>query len=394
MSIFRNISLKSKLVSVILAVTMFSLFIGFLVTGIQSYNQYKSELLNSTELTAKLTGDYSAATLMFGDAYNKDAETILQNLKNIPNLVSGRLYGQNGFLFAKYGEISEKEILIDKLQEGSSSTYTNKYLHVIKPIVYVDTEVGYIYMIVSTEQLNEKIKFHIITMIILFIFTSLIAYIFALQLQKTISSPILDLTKLTEKVSKEANYSVRTESFTNDEIGTLSKGFNEMLHQIQLRQDEIRNSNRALIESENKYRLLADNLQDVIWTCDTNFKITYISPSVFLTTGFTPEEILVFPGEKIFPKDSLTKFTETLTDLKSNKTNNHQRSVTIEAEVFKKDGLTRPIEMKISFLKDDKNNLIGFAGTNRDITERKEAEKILLESEQRYRTLSNSSFEA
>ena len=45
-------------------------------------------------------------------------------------------------------------------------------------------------------------------------------------------------------------------------------------------------------ESENKYRLLADNVHDVIFVLDMNFNFTYVSPSVKVLRGYEPEEVM------------------------------------------------------------------------------------------------------
>jgi PAS domain S-box-containing protein len=66
----------------------------------------------------------------------------------------------------------------------------------------------------------------------------------------------------------------------------------------------------------------------------------------------------------------------------------------MEVEVYRKDGSTVWAEMKMTFLRDPDGRPVGILGVTRDITERKQAEEALRESERRFRTLSEESFEA
>ena len=52
---------------------------------------------------------------------------------------------------------------------------------------------------------------------------------------------------------------------------------------------------KALAESERRYRMITDNLRDTIWTMDFNLQYTYLSPSIELITGYTIEEIKQVP---------------------------------------------------------------------------------------------------
>ncbi len=62
-----------------------------------------------------------------------------------------------------------------------------------------------------------------------------------------------------------------------------------------------RRADDNLKESEKKYRLLADNVHDVIFVLDMNMKYTYVSPSVKILRGYEPEEVM-----KLSARETLT----------------------------------------------------------------------------------------
>ena len=64
-------------------------------------------------------------------------------------------------------------------------------------------------------------------------------------------------------------------------------------------------SETALHQSEQKYRLLAENIQDVIWMMDMNFAFTYVSPSIEQLQGWSPNQYLSLPLNQIMTPASL-----------------------------------------------------------------------------------------
>ncbi|MCS7247852.1 MAG: PAS domain S-box protein [Anaerolineales bacterium] len=138
----------------------------------------------------------------------------------------------------------------------------------------------------------------------------------------------------------------------------------------------------ALRESEARYRLLAENVSDVIWTTDLDFNYTYISPSVTALTGYSVEEAmqlhlkeLLTPESYRVAKAAIVKERQQLFQL----TREEQRSWsrTLELEHRCKDGSTRWMEVKTSLLFDEQGNPIGFLGLSRDISERRRARQVL-----------------
>lgn len=138
-----------------------------------------------------------------------------------------------------------------------------------------------------------------------------------------------------------------------------------------------RETEEALRESEGKYRLLAENLSDVIWTMGLDLIITYISPSVENLTGLTPEEVRKRGIEKLLTPASFKTAAHILKEgidyeLSGKAPPDHSR--TLELEYVRKDGSTFWAEIRASFLRDENGAPIGVLGVSRDISERKKVE--------------------
>jgi diguanylate cyclase (GGDEF)-like protein/PAS domain S-box-containing protein len=136
-------------------------------------------------------------------------------------------------------------------------------------------------------------------------------------------------------------------------------------------------------ESERRYRLLADNASDIIWTMDMNLRFTYESPSVTRIRGYTPEEAMTLTMEETLTPASLEVGTKALAEelaLEGADQRDSSRSRTLELEHTCKDGSTVWLEVTTTFLRDENGRAVGLLGASRDISERRRAEQELEES--------------
>ncbi len=129
-----------------------------------------------------------------------------------------------------------------------------------------------------------------------------------------------------------------------------------------------------LKENEQRYRLLAENADDVIWTIDTNGKFTYISPSVERLRGYTPDELINQSISSALTPKSAKSIEE---DIKLLLEKKEVRLKHIELEQPRKDGSIIYTEAVITPIKDKNGKLTSILGITRDITERKKLKEEL-----------------
>jgi PAS domain S-box-containing protein len=158
------------------------------------------------------------------------------------------------------------------------------------------------------------------------------------------------------------------------------------LNQLALRK-ELERKSRELSKSEKRYRLLAENVADVIWTMDIkSLRPTYISPSVTRLRGYSVEEVMAQTLEEILTPASFDVALKTLEGEMAIEKIEHKdmfRTRTLEFERKCKDGSTVWTEDKMIFLRGADGQAVEILGVSRDITKRKQGEQALRRLSQR-----------
>jgi two-component sensor histidine kinase len=240
MNFFKNLSIKRKLNFINLLTITIALIVACLAFIVYENISFRNTVLRELYINAEIIGNNCTAALAFND--QKTAEEILSALRAEGNIVSAAIYKTNDRIFAKY--LSKgvkpdfpKTVGFDRLE------FKGNYLTRTRPIILDNEIIGKVYMKYDLQEMHARFTRYAGIAFAVILMSSLISFAVASRLQLMISQPILHLADVAYMVSLKNDYSVRAKKQNNDEVGRLIEGFNEMLTQIQVR-------DQALIEDQ------------------------------------------------------------------------------------------------------------------------------------------------
>ena len=136
----------------------------------------------------------------------------------------------------------------------------------------------------------------------------------------------------------------------------------------------LKQSENELRNSEERFRQVVEHSREVVWEIDQTGLFTYVSPLSFEVFGYSPEELT---GKMHFidlvPEEGRERVGKIISDLFPR----HADMRNIEGRIIKKDGSERTLITNGAPILNKNRELIGYRGTNADITERKQGEEAL-----------------
>jgi len=402
----RKLSLRHKLTLVIMINTVVALCVAgvaFAEYGVYRFKELRLEDLNAL---ANILGTNSTAPLAFKDP--SSAQDILRSLAAKPHILSAAIYDRDGNPFAVYHRGESRVRYTAPPVESESSRFTSNRVLIFQIINFQDEKVGTVFLEGDTVEYKQLLVGYLLFFGLIVVAVSMGAFAMAGRLQRPISNPILELAWTTKMVTSSRDYSIRAGKHSEDEVGVLIDGFNEMLGQIQNRDTEMRHAREdlerrvdertleleqevadrqraqeALHESEGRIRLLLDSTAEAIYGIDREGRCTFCNPATLRLLGHEK-------GDALLGRDMHSAMHHTRADgtpylaKDCNIFNSLHRGegVHSDEEVFwRADGTSFPVEYWAYPIRKE-GDAVGAVVTFLDITERKRVQVALLEAKE------------
>lgn len=242
---FRDIPIRQKLTLVNIIASGLALLLAALAFASYELWSFRREIVRELSSQAEIVGYNSASALLFDDS--ESAEETLSALRVTPNVIAAGILDAQGRPFARYvrADVANPPPGPGDLGE-QSYRFTSHGLLVLREITLGGEPIGRVYIYSDVEALRATLRRYAFIVASVFLVALLLAMVVSARLQGIISGPILHLVQVARAVSHDGNYGVRAVRSTGDELGLLVDTFNEMLTQIQERDEELERARQDL----------------------------------------------------------------------------------------------------------------------------------------------------
>jgi serine phosphatase RsbU (regulator of sigma subunit) len=240
MARFRDLPIRSKLMTGFMLTSLVALLIMMGALAFYDRETFRKEAQADVNVLAGVIGENASSSLVFNDP--ETARSTLAALRAQPHISAAFLFDRDGKLFASY--MKPNAGTLPKRAPGEGMTLTEQFLDVTKPVAYNDARVGTVFLRSDLSELHQRRTRYLILAAVVLAGAWFVALLMSSMFQRAISKPIVSLLKIAKRVSREKNYALRAEKTSDDEVGKLIDGFNEMLGEIRTRDAEIQERHR------------------------------------------------------------------------------------------------------------------------------------------------------
>ena len=232
MSFFSDRSIKQKLTLIMTVTSAIALLLSSTLFGAYDVVSFRRQMADDLVTLAEGVGANSAAALSF-DLPQSGEEILFHSLQAQQRIAAAAIFDATGRTFARYAR--EKPSAGELTARDEGQYFDRDYLHVYRRIRQDSETLGTVYIRSDLTALRARLQRFAVIVVLVMAGSLAVVLIVAGRLQRVISEPIRQLASVETLVRDRKDYSIRAIKHSNDELGVLIDGFNEMLGEIQTR---------------------------------------------------------------------------------------------------------------------------------------------------------------
>ncbi len=244
-------SIQRRLTGIILLTSAVALLVASVAFIVIDLRGMRAAMVRDLASQARNIDYNSTAPLLFGN--NEETAESLESLRKFgPSVTAAAVYDIDGNVFARY--LRDGSVLWENptLPARDEHRFTRQHLDYFHTIVWEGDKLGTVYLRSDLSELTARLQRYAVIVAAILAVCFLLAYFLSAVLQRTISKPILRLADVMHKVSSDKDFSVRAElPPQDDEVGTLVRGFNDMLRRVEERDRELEHHRENLEDEVN-----------------------------------------------------------------------------------------------------------------------------------------------
>jgi len=236
MSVVNDISIEKKLILVYMGITGVVLALAFtIITQINSTGS-KEYVISGLNVVSDIVAASSSASVAFSDG--ESANEHLQLFNSHPSIIYSCIRSRYNKKFAEYNP-EKTPYNCKEFNPEKSINITGEHVDINKPIMLEGMLVGSLQIKASLSDLSNRTIKSAKLLLMIFIGLMIPMVILSKRIINYITEPIKRLKDVAQTVTKSKDYSLRMTQSNNDEVGVLIGSFNDMLNQIQSRDEAL-----------------------------------------------------------------------------------------------------------------------------------------------------------
>jgi PAS domain S-box-containing protein len=295
-----RISLQKKVTlftTLIVAFTLILSGFGFLAIQIHQFRKQAGEELSTI---ADIIAAISQAALEFQD--EKVAAETLQALRPDQRIIAGCIYTGRGKKLAEFHREYKKAGEVPDTPLSDGLYITGADIRIFKPVTLNERRIGTVYLEGDISFLIlAQMKRSILTALCVLAGSLAAGFLLSRWLQRLVTRPILSLAGTVRKVSEQKDYSLRASKEVDDEVGYLVTQFNDLLRQIQQRDESLKLEIEERRLAEQRFSLAVESSPTAMIMVDTQGIVTLINAEAERMFGYQRDEILGKDIECLIP---------------------------------------------------------------------------------------------